>query len=441
MSSSPKGSLIKNFGIFNPEESGKPGSFADQVSSINYYEDVTDPSVHMTIGILDAAGRFNKLPVRSGSKIDLELENDGRTLEFNDNTEPLYISNILNYIPEAKRESYTLVLETKSAFDNIISRVFEKYSGKLSNHITEILKNKLGVPDDRMNIEDTSNDYDFCGGYRKPLHCCSWLAPKSIPNSGSSDTKGTAGYLFYQTQDGYVFKSIDSLFEDVHEDKDSVPKFEYKMDKSTLDPGANTFTFSSQPVVSDNHNIVEQLSSGQFRTANYYYDIITRKPTFVEYSYTDSIATGALLGAKGGSAAAAAGRGLASGVMKVSAELANVPKTFKDNYSRIMLSIVDNGSLSAKGNLKTPSDQFLYQAQASTRYSSLYSQSIHITVPLNVDLRAGMVIYLKLPEINKTTTDGPTSGFYLVSKLCHQFGGEGDATGLSLVRDSYLELT
>ena len=47
------------------------------------------------------------------------------------------------------------------------------------------------------------------------------------------------------------------------------------------------------------------------------------------------------------------------------------------------------------------SDQFLFQAQSSTRYSSLFSQTIDITVPLNLEMRAGMMIYLKLPELMK----------------------------------------
>ena len=62
-------------------------------------------------------------------------------------------------------------------------------------------------------------------------------------------------------------------------------------------------------------------------------------------------------------------------------------------------------------------------------------------MPVNLNLKAGMVIYLKLPEINNTRTDGPQSGLYLISKLCHQFGGDKDYTGLELVRDSYQELS
>ena len=426
MSKKPKGSKILNFGIHDPTGSGEPEDFSLQSNSIHYYEDVTDPTIHMTVSIIDAYGKFNKLPVRSGSKVEIEIEDGDQTLRFDDETEPLYISNILGYQPEAKKESYTLVLETKSAFDNHIKRVFEKYTGKLSTHVEKILKDKLEIPEDRMSIEETSNNYDFCGGYRRPLQCCSWLSPKGIPMEDSSDGDGTAGYLFYQTQDGYVFSSIDALFEVVKEDKDSVAKYEYKMDKMAVDVAKNKFTFSGQPIVKSNHNILEQLVNGQFRTANWYYNIITRKPQFAEYSYADSVGEGE--GSKT--------------PMKLSGDVSNIPVEFDKDYSRIMLSTVDTGCLSSKGEQEeTPSDQFLFQAQSSTRYSSLFSQTIDITVPLNLEMRAGMMIYLKLPELNKTTTDGPASGFYLVSKLCHQIGGNGDYTGLTLVRDSYIELT
>jgi len=85
-------------------------------------------------------------------------------------------------------------------------------------------------------------------------------------------------------------------------------------------------------------------------------------------------------------------------------------------------------------------ESYFRQAQSTTRYSSLFSQVTKIIVPINLKLRAGEVIYLKLPEINTTRTTGPQSGLYMISKLCHQFGGDKDYTGLELVRDSYQEL-
>ena len=59
-------------------------------------------------------------------------------------------------------------------------------------------------------------DYNFIGNDRKPLYVCTWLS-KSVPIGTSSGTGnsvgGGAGYLFYQTRDGFNFKSIDKIFE------------------------------------------------------------------------------------------------------------------------------------------------------------------------------------------------------------------------------------
>jgi len=415
-----KGTKILNFGIHPPKGEGKPFDLSLQVREISYYEDVMDATVHMTISIIDVAGRFNKLPVRSGNKVFIEVEGDGKLLRFDDETEPLYISNILGYAAEAKRETYTLVLETKTAFNNHITRVFEKYKGKLSSTITKILKEKLEVPDDRMSIEETSNDYTFCAGYRRPLHCCTWLSTKAM-SSANSDTSGSAGFLFFQTREGYILRDVDKLFTEVLEKKDDAVKYVYKMDKTLADANKNTYTFSNQPIMGNSHDIMDQLRNGQFKTANHYYNIITKKPEFKEYSYEKSVGK----------------------QMTLSAEIENVPEDFKENYSRMILSPVDYGCLDAKGgtSVNEVSSPYAMYAQASARFSSLYSQSITITVPLNIDVTAGMALYLKLPELNKTNTDGPASGFYLVSHVSHRFGGDGDATGLILVRDSYIKLS
>ena len=403
------GSITKKFTISGPK-SGKSVDFSTKTSGFRYFEDIFDPSIHVDMGIQDALGQFNKVPVRSGNKAKLEIESQGSKLSLD-----LIISNIIGYNPQAKREVYGLIMETQSAFDNHTTRVFEKYKGKVSDSVAKILKDKLNIT--KVDIDESSNNYDFCGGYRRPLFACSWLAKKSIGLSTKDDTKGSAGFLFYQTQDGFHFKNIDKLFEEARSNKNII-KYQYKIDKNTLKGEENFLSLIGQPVTSSSHNLLVQLTQGHYKTANWYYDIITKQPKFVEFSYQDSL-----------------------GEMKTSNSQSLIPNGIDENYSRILLQTVDTGCLSNKGDLnQTPSEQYYYQAQSTTRYSSMLSQKLFTTVPLNLKLRAGMVIYLKLPEINKTRLDGPASGYYLISKLCHEFGGDSDKTGLELVRDSYKEL-
>jgi hypothetical protein len=403
------GSKINGFEIFSPSGDGTPLDFSLQTNGIKYYEDITDISTHLEIGVLDVFGRYNKLPVRSGNKMVLEIESNGAILD-----QEMNISNILGYTASAKREMYTIICEPQTAFDNHTSRITRKFTGNISDNIKTIVEEMGG---EMSRTDPSSNTFSFCGGYRRPLFACTWLAKKCVhAKNEMSANKGSAGFFFFQTQDGFTLLDINKAFEG--KNKDNVVNYEYKIGKSTIDAG-NYFTLSAQPVVQSNHNVLQQLSVGHYKTANWFYDIITRQVSFAEYSYRDS-----------------------DSEIQKSADERVIPKGIDDRYSRILLQTVDNGALEPDGTVSSKSEEsYFRQAQATARYSSLFSQVTKVIVPVNLNLRAGEVIYLKLPEINTTRTTGPQSGLYLISKLCHQFGGDKDYTGLELVRDSYQELT
>ena len=400
------GSKILRFEIF-PPDGGTPLDFSLQTNGIKFYEDVTDTSVHLEIGILDVFGRYNRLPVRSGNKIVIEIESNGQIIK-----QVMKISNITGYIATAKREMYNIICEPQYAFDNHTTRITKKYTGNISDNIEAIVKD-IGA--EMVRTDASSNTFSFCGGYRRPLLACTWLAKKCI-NGDMSETRGSAGFLFFATQDGLNLIDIDKSFEGTS--KNNVINYEYKIGKNTVDVN-NYYTLSAQPTLETNHNILQQLSVGHFKTANWHYDIITRKATFVEYSFRDS-----------------------EGQIKKSADENIIPDGIDSNYSRLLLQITDNGAMASSGDSKTKNEEAYYrQAQSTSRYASLFSQITKVVVRTNLNLRAGMIIFLKLPEINSTYTTGPQSGLYMISKLCHQFGGDKDYTGLELVRDSYQELT
>ena len=403
------GSKILGFEIFSPTGDGTPLDFSLQTNGIKYYEDITDISTHLEIGVLDVFGRYNKLPVRSGNKMVLEIESNGVVLDQN-----MKISNIVGYTASAKREMYTIICEPQTAFDNHTSRITRKFTGNISDNIKTIVEEMGG---EMTRTDPSSNTFSFCGGYRRPLFACTWLAKKCVhAKNEMSANKGSAGFFFFQTQDGFTLLDINKAFEG--KNKDNVVNYEYKIGKSTMDKN-NYFTLSAQPVIQSNHNVLQQLSVGHYKTANWFYDITTRQVSFAEYSYRDS-----------------------DSEIQKSADERVIPKGIDDNYSRILLQTVDNGALEPDGTVSSKSEEsYFRQAQATARYSSLFSQVTKVVVPINLNLRAGEVIYLKLPEINTTRTTGPQSGLYLISKLCHQFGGDKDYTGLELVRDSYQELT
>ena len=155
------------------------------------------------------------------------------------------------------------------------------------------------------------------------------------------------------------------------------------------------------------------MRAGSYSTANWYYDIITRKVHFHNFKYNKSV------------------------------EKANdedvTPKTYRDFYSRIILGTIDQGTTTTPAEGKevaTPQDQARTQAQASARYSAMFSELLDITVPMNLSLRVGMIIDIKFPNINidkSLAKNSPESGNYMIARLSHELGNpDGDYTGLTL---------
>ena len=88
------------------------------------------------------------------------------------------------------------------------------------------------------------------------------------------------------------------------------------------------------------------------------------------------------------------------GATNLSNEKPFVPKFFTDKASRIMLSTVDKSLFDNEGGLQTPTYHIEYEARRQSRYAALFSQTLEVTVPLNVGLKAGSVVKMKFPRIN-----------------------------------------
>ncbi len=418
-----KGHQIKRFDVVSLDKGKTNGNLLGQLMFLKYYEDVVDPAIHCQILIADTYGFMNEIPIRSGCPVSIEITHPSQKESFKfDEKEPLIITNITDHIIDNKRELYTLTCETKQAISNHTTRVWTKYTGKISATVKEILTKVMKIKKNRIvTIEETTNKLQFTGNYRRPFKVISGMCPKSIPAKSGGDKKGkdgSSGFLFWETHDGYNYVSIDKIFSEK-------PKYEYMMTpyKEPNSPKIN-FMLSGTPQWEESHDILKKLRSGAYRTANWYFDILTRQPLFAEYNYNSSVKK--------------------RQSQTSNDEIPMLKSDFVDKYSRIILGSLDQGTMDKNPENKskeTDRDQARFQAQSSARYSSMFSQVLHITVPMNLSLRAGDMVSIKFPEINTEDTTGgrnTESGNYMIARLSHEFGNpDGDFTGLSLVRDSF----
>ena len=191
------------------------------VISIDYYEDIFSPTVTAKILVYNTGDTiegkdgkiqslYNGLPLRGGERVSIRIApntEDNGGLDFSENYQDyLYVSSVTNVISMAKKETFTLNLVSREAITNETTRVPIKFpsSSTIDVSVKKILEDYLKT-EKEMDVDPVSNAYGFISNMRKPFNIITWLASKSVSEQGN------AGYFFYQTQDGYQFKSIDNL--------------------------------------------------------------------------------------------------------------------------------------------------------------------------------------------------------------------------------------
>ena len=403
--------------------------------SIDYYEDLFSPSITAKMRVVNtgdsiaAEGEkerqslYNGLPLRGGERLSMKILDHGKTgagedkkgLDFTDPDRNLIVSSITDVISESQRESFMLNLVSREAISNETTRVFKKYSAKISTSVETILKDVLGTETDRFEVDDTSNDYQFIGNLRKPFTILVWLASKSVLDK-SGDT--TAGFLFYQTQDGFRFKSIDNLTK-----QESKATYTYTEINQSSTETNNDFRILNYGV-DKNQNLLEKLRLGTYSSVRVTFDPYSFECKQTQFKFDES------------------------GIDKLGNKVVlpqiseDSEKTLSDIPSRVFSQVVDRGTFEIDVSTTENADPTKYQAQSAMRYNVMVTQLLSIIVPCNTDLRAGDIITCKFPKISREDSevfDSETSGKYIIKELCHHFDPDRSFTSMKLVRDSFGE--
>ena len=403
--------------------------------SIDYYEDLFSPTITAKMRVVntgDSIARegekekqsiYDGLPLRGGERLSMKILDQGKAnnsgkektgLDFTDPDRNLIVSSITDVISQSERETFQLNLVSREAILNETTRVFKKYSAKISTSVETILKDVLATEKDRYEVSDTSNDYKFIGNLRKPFTILVWLASKSVPDK-SGDT--TAGFLFYQTQDGFKFKSIESLTK-----QQSKATYTYAEINQSSTEVNNDFRILNYGI-DKNQNLLEKLRLGTYSSLRITFDPYTFECKERIFKFDEA------------------------GIDKLGdkVELPQISDdsktTLSDIPSRVFSQVVDRGTIDPDVSTTVNADPTRYQAQTAMRYNILVTQLLSIIVPCNTDLRAGDIITCKFPKISRESSefDSETSGKYIIKELCHHFDPDRSFTSMKLVRDSFGE--
>ncbi len=379
---------------------------------IDYYESIESPSISMTVTFIDIDQVIGREGITGGEYIDVTVK-DGDVDEFKitSKKQKLMLNSVRNMVTETNKQVATLEFVSVESIINETSRLNKKYTGNVSETVAKLLtdeggSDKKGIQSSKKLDKDNSvNSYSFVGNLKRPFDTIQWLCPKT--QSSSKDF----GFLFYETLDGYVFKSIKSLLE-------QEPITYTQTDR----PGDQGFFKILQNNLNQTNDVGMNMRMGMYANRTLYVDIENQTFEEVDFKITDL-------------------------------DLKRPPKLLdgiEDFPTRLMLRVNDFGVAqkgAKKDEVQPISELAVYQNKSYIRNNLLFSQSINISIPLNTTLRAGNIINIRLPvkkddkgtETNSygnERTNDP-SGKYLVSELRHLIGGGSAETQLKLIRDVF----
>ena len=418
-----------NYEVFNirKPKTGQVTGVEGRVLNFNYYESIYSPMITGRLMIEDTGGTIENekgllSTIKDGMKItgfeevSFKIATAFGDLNFTDY--PLIVTGSPATKDESNRQTLILNLVSKTEMISSSKPLSRNYpESPISDTVQKILNKELKISEDKLDIEKTQNQDKIKGNHRGALDVIQKICKKSIPAEGKDP-----GYFFFETQDGFNFKSIDGLI------KEGIKRFEddatYASNHTYFYFGAlvanlekdinpNDFKVLIPPVIRRDEDQLQALRNGLYNVR-----IITKNSLTGEYKEeVKNLLSDTNLGEK-------------------------QEKPVEDNvYFKTYAFHINPGE-----NNPGVSDTILnnpanYIPQANMRYSLLHTQIVQIQIPCNVQLRAGQVIRLLLENITQSNKNEQIynelrSGFYMICHLSHTFTPNNSFTSLTLLRDT-----
>lgn len=434
VSKSAESSFISRLDIISNKDQSKTVSLAGGTIRLMYYESILQDTIKASVTFADSGNAIDNKTALDGLPI---VGQEKIYVKFKDNNDveldlTLYVNKVTPLSDDTTKSMVTLDLVSKEFIMNEKVRLNTRFDGKISDHIKKILTDKNFLATEKnIDIEESSNNYNFIGNNRKPYYAMNWLSKKSI--SAASQKKGdSAGYFFFETSEGFKFKSIDGLFS--QEKKKSIIYNQSPDSRGNNLPAG--YDVKALDYSKDNSvNVQEKLKMGAFSTRTIlfdpftgYYEVITPNAKEKENSLK--------LGGK---------------ELPVLNPEFNKEGNNKD-FSRTTYMLLDKGTLptgsgtgKSQTQLQKSKDENFEPKnilnQAIMRYNQLYSSKATITIAGDFSLHAGDVVFMDAPELQTDTKNDEVNkesgGLYIIADLCHYISPKETYTKLNLVRDSF----
>ena len=439
--------------------------------TVQYHEDIFWPAYGATMTVVDnQENLISSMPIQGFEKVVMEFEDViGDTYSYT-----FRVWTVQNRITRERRNTYTLGLISEAGLLNESVRVNSIIEGNTSTKVKELLSKRLNIAEGQIDAEASATSIKILPTKKTPFALIRSLQQKTISErtgkigaaknppdkieirygrggTGISRTvtktdvspeiaekaTGTAGYLFFQTRKGHVFRSIDSLASSDKEFNGKPPvNLEEPFYMQGAKSGEETRKRIQEIVFGNELNIMKKMREGAYSSICCFFNINTGEYEEQVYSLKDMWNNMAHMGSQ--------------------TKLGGGQESLSEYPSRVMSSIINHenwymGSKVASnedkhggdGDNSYPDWQKQFLSQGISRIGILFNQELTISLTGHLELCAGDKIEVRIPnqmpdDEKRPVWDPEHSGTYLIKNLNHQFNipSQSVYTVLELIRDS-----
>ena len=392
------------------------------VLEINIYESIFSSALQAEFAIQDIGENLiSSLPIVGQERIELYISSDKKYYRLN-----FSVYKIDGRTMQEKNQVYVMSCVSIEALRNENFRICERIDGIKSNDIIKDILGRNNFSSKSLETDDTVFPFNMYVPNWRVFDLFKWLSVRSVPEY----KKDSIGFFFYETIDGYKFKSVDTLL-----DQQSYPSKEikysfYQGNTSSYGNGSGEqyriCNFASPKAF----DIYDDLRRGAFCHNAIYLDV--NRATYRVFKTT------------------------ADDFWDKSSHLENT-KPFVSGGAAQMLSrgsrfVYRPSTISTWGQWneeqtdkeKENIDEINKNYEkAFYRYYFLEYNQLDISIPGDLSNRAGNVINVSIPSPkkspdNKVQRDERISGRYLVTSIKHSILNRSELrTYITLSRDSY----
>jgi hypothetical protein len=442
--------------------SNKTYDITQLVLEFSIYENINNPYILGEIIVEDTTvNLLANIPIQGRELLQFKI----KTETFSDTTYTyeLAVSGIDARIISGRQQVYKLNLISETGLINEGIRISGVLKGTADQVVETILTNNLKT-EKQIDTQPARFEQKWLPSLKRPFDFIYQLAPITIAGNAKNFTGGTseqratgdeegegvtslntenlsklsgsAGYLFFETHDKYVFKSLDTLSSDGSDEfGGEAVKYTYKYGIANSEGSEATthlnildYTFANEL------DILKQLRQGLYSTMCIFFDVNTCTYEENIFKMSDTFDQMAHLGS--------------------ATKLPKGQKKLAGHATRVMTQMINNELFhdtpeTPGSDAATYKDYYKYSiAQSNARYKLASNQQLNIVVPPNLTIRAGDKLELLFPnmtsdEDRKTNPyDEEHSGNYLIKNIGYNFIMRGaqprtGTTNITLIRDSF----